>query len=515
MELRPYQAEAVRRVVAELRRVRSTLLVMATGTGKTVVFSTLAEIAQRRVLVVAHRDELIDQASDKLQLITGVRPETEKGASRASGQRLLKGYCSTVVSSVQTLGKISRIQRYPRDFFGLIVIDEAHRAALKNSGYRTIVEYFDTAKVVGVTATPDRLDRERIVGPGRIFASVAYEYQIASAIADGYLVPVRQGFVQVEGLDFVHVDGDMVPVLREEQHLHRIVEPTIRLAGERRTIVFAASVNHAVQLAKVFNRYRPGSAISLNGKSQRDYRKTVIERFREGKFQFLVNCSLFTEGFDDAGVACVAIASNTKSRSKYAQMVGRGTRPAVALPNETTAEQRRALIAESSKPDLLVLDFIGSTKDLSLQISVADVIATNTDKLSVKVAQRIKERIEAGDTRAVHEIEPEARLEVEEEQRKRAKTRAKFRTEYRDPLHPENRLATPKQRELIRKLTGTEPSPDLTKKQAGYWIGRIQKQPGTASPRQRVELFRCGVDLRTIRKLSYARAEELLKERKS
>ena len=184
MELRPYQAEARQAVHAGWDAGRSrTLLVLPTGTGKTVVFAAVAEDCVRagqRVLVLAHRGELLDQAADKILTATGLRCAVEKAE-----QTCLDSLFRITVGSVQSLMRPKRLEQFPHDYFGTILIDEAHHAITE--GYRRILSWFDGANVLGVTATSDRGDMRNL---GEVFDSLAYEYKLTQAIRDGYLCKI-------------------------------------------------------------------------------------------------------------------------------------------------------------------------------------------------------------------------------------------------------------------------------------------------------------------------------------
>lgn len=179
--LRPYQEAARKSIHTEWENGRlRTLLVLPTGTGKTIVFASVAADQVRagdRVLILAHRGELLEQAADKLQRSTGLVSAVEKAESTC-----LDSWYRVVVGSVQTLQRTARLERFPRDYFGTIIIDEAHHSI--TDGYRRILDYFGSAKVLGVTATPDRGDMRNL---GEVFDSLAYEYKLTDAIKDGYL----------------------------------------------------------------------------------------------------------------------------------------------------------------------------------------------------------------------------------------------------------------------------------------------------------------------------------------
>lgn len=337
-DLRPYQQAAIDAARDALREHRSTLLLMPTGCGKTVVFAEIARMTVERghrVLVLAHRNELLDQARDKLAA-AGVDAASEKASKRA-------GDAPVVVASVQSL-KGKRLAEFERDTFKLIVIDEAHHAAAKS--YRDVVAHFDQARVIGVTATGDRADGQ---GLGKVFDSVAYQYGLAEAIRDGWLAPIRAYRVRCTGLDLdtIKVRGDfhqgqLAEALRADRQLHEVVVPTLERVGDRPTIMFGVNVEHAFDLARVLNGYRPGCAMAVSGADKPKVRAEAVRAFMEGEVQFLVNCALYVEGFDAPNTAAVVIARPTKSRALFCQMVGRGTRLA------------------PGKTDCLILDFVGN-----------------------------------------------------------------------------------------------------------------------------------------------------------
>lgn len=412
MKLRPYQEQAEQCVHEALSDKRSTLVVQPTGTGKTVLFGNVAhKWTTGRVLIIAHREELIFQAADKIERITGEKPDIEMAEYRASRHGLMTR-SNVMVSSVQTLnagracercqqesldespfevndvpgakcedclgGVVRRMQRFDPMEFGLLIIDEAHHSTAPT--YRRIIEYFGrnpNLKVLGVTATPDRSDEEAL---GRVFESVAFEYGILEAINEGWLVPIQQQWITVDGLDLSSVrttagdlnEGDLEKIMLEEENLHGVVSPTIEVAGDRATLVFSSSVRHAELTTDIFNRHKPNSAICITGGTPKELRREMLERYSKGEYQYLCGCGVFLEGFDEPRIQVIAMARPTKSRALYAQAIGRGTRP-ISPPIEETEELRRAAIAASSKPDVLVLDFVGNCGRHKL-VSTADIL---------------------------------------------------------------------------------------------------------------------------------------------
>lgn len=296
-----------------------------------------------------------------------------------------------------------------------VVVHNCHHAPAKR--YQTLLDHFGPAKVLGVTATPDRLDG---LAMGATFDSAAFVYEIRDAIESGYLCPIRQKVVEVESLDLSRVktvagdlnQGQLAEVMEDERNLHELAAPAVELAGDRPTLVFTVSVEQAHLLEAVLNRYAgAGKAVALDGSADRDTRRRTIASYLSGEIQFLVNCALFTEGFDAPSTACVVMARPTKSRALYTQMLGRGTRIA------------------PGKDDLLVLDFAGNAGQHSL-ISALDVlegvIEDETKKLARKLAA--ENDLDILEALAAAEEELAARARLEEARRRRQTARAKYGT---------------------------------------------------------------------------------------
>lgn len=443
--LRPYQVAARDAVRASWCDHRSTLLVLATGAGKTF---TAGEILRERanvgrILWLAHRSELLDQAIDTIENRIGLGCELEKADARASTVGGLFG-SPVVVASVQTL-RGRRLERWARDSFTTIVVDEAHRGAAR--GYRDILSRFTNAKVLGLTATPDRGDG---VGLGAIFDDVAYQYDLRAAIRDGYLKPIVQKTIECADLDLSDVktvagdlaQGELEERLKLDAVLHQIAAPLVREAGDRPTIVFTAGVAQAHALVDVLASYTPvGNAVALDGTTPKELRTQRIAQFRAGEIQFLVNCGLFVEGFDAPECSCVAMARPTKSRGLYQQAVGRGTRTwpgTIDHLGDAPAEQRHAAIAASPAPNCLVLDFAGNAGRHRL-VSPLDVLAGRP--LPSDVETRAKELAESGkpSEEALAQAEAEAierDRRAEERRRREAKIAAEvaYRAKQVDPF---------------------------------------------------------------------------------
>lgn len=380
MILRGYQHDALAGIFKAWKEgKRSIILVMPTGTGKTVVFAALIRRCfPKRVMVVAHRQELIDQAADKISRLTGFRVEIEMGERRAqqSSDMFHKTAAPVVVASIQTLTAggdgCGRMGKFDPMNFDYVIIDEVHHAP--SDSYLKMIQYFSVnpnIKFLGVTATPNRTDDKAL---GKLFECVAFDYEIAEAIQDGYLVPIEQMFVTVGSIDFTNVrttagdlnGADVDAVMSSEKNLHPVANATMdAIRDGRRGLGFASSIHHAYVLANIMNRHRPGMAAAVSGKTDRVERAQIVSDFAKGKLQFMWNCGVFTEGFDDSGIQVVAMARPTKSTTLYMQMIGRGTRPhediAHSLNKINIDVMRRAHIAASKKPSCLVLDFVGNS----------------------------------------------------------------------------------------------------------------------------------------------------------
>lgn len=434
--LRSYQAESVRRVESEWREHRSTLLVLPTGSGKTVVAAEIIRRSfPRRALFLAHRKELVEQARDKIHAMTGWRVDTEMGEARADMSCMFGGP-RVVVSTIQTQASGGdgggRMSRFDPRIFGVVVVDEGHHSV--SAQWRRVLDWYTKnpdVRILGVTATPDRADEEAL---GQVYETVAYDYEIQDAIHDGWLVPVMQQMVHVEGLDFSgcrttagDLNGeDLAKVMEYEANLHKVVSPACEIIGGRRTLVFCASVDHAERVCELFNRHRSGMAAWVCGETPADDRTRINADFRSGKVQVVCNCGIYTEGADFPAVEVIIMARPTKSRSLYAQMAGRALRPADAIAHDLndhdSPDARRALIEASEKPSALIVDFVGNSGKHKLMSSV--------DILGGKESQHVRElaikRMSDGKPMAVGAALEAAAEEAREEQARATARRAKM-----------------------------------------------------------------------------------------
>lgn len=391
--IRDYQQTAYQNVFRDLQSARSTLVVMPTGTGKTVLFGCVArDWPNGRVLIVGHRDEIIHQAADKVGRICGEECAIEMGQERSNEEGYMYDKARVVVTSVQTMSRPSRHARFRPEEFGLIIKDEAHHATAET--YLRVLAHFRAnpeVKLLGVTATPDRADEEEL---GKVFETVAFEYGIRDAIKDGWLVPIQQQLVWVDGLDFSACrttagdlnQGDLAKIMEMEKALHGVVYPTMEIAGDRKTLVFTASVAQAERGAEIANRHIPGCAEWISGETPIEDRREILRRYANQDFQYLFNCAIALEGFDDPGIQVVAMARPTKSRALYSQAIGRGTRPLPGIVDGLGCPTARLeAIAESYKPNMLVLDFVGNSGRHKL-IHATDVLGCAYDDEELEAA---------------------------------------------------------------------------------------------------------------------------------
>lgn len=336
MQLRPYQEEARRAIHHEWETGNNrTLLVLPTGTGKTCVFSKVAEDCVSRgdkVLILAHRGELLDQAADKLYKMTNLRCAVEKAEEHS-----LDSFYNVTVGSVQTLQRDKRLNAFNPDYFKKIIVDEAHHCL--SDSYQKVLNHFTGAKVLGVTATPDRGDKKDL---GEFFDSLAYEYTLPQAIHEGYLSPIKALTIPLQ-LDLTGVSiqsgdfkaADLGTAL--DPYLEQIADEMTKHCKDRKTVVFLPLIATSQKFRDILNS-KGFRAAEVNGMSKD--REEILSDFENDKYNVLCNSMLLTEGWDCPSVDCIIVLRPTKVRSLYSQMVGRGTR------------------LYPGKEDLLLLDFL-------------------------------------------------------------------------------------------------------------------------------------------------------------
>lgn len=483
MELRPYQKEAVDAIYREWGAGnRHTLLVMATGLGKTVTFAAVCqkEVGEgRRVLILAHRGELLDQAADKIGRMTGLKCAVEK-----ADQTCLGSWRRVTVGSVQSLQRETRLSRFSPDYWDTIIIDEAHHAL--SDGYQSVIRYFPDACLLGVTATPDRGDMRSL---GQVFDSCAYEYGIDKGIRNGYLCPIVAETIPLK-IDLTDVrtqngdfaSGDLGDAL--EPYLDQIAAEMATRCKDRKTVVFLPLIVTSQKFCRILREYGL-TAAEVNGQSPD--RVEILQDFADGKYQVLCNSMLLTEGWDCPTVDCIVVLRPTKVRALYTQMVGRGLR---LSPN---------------KNDCLLLDFLWHTERHAL-VHPASILAKNDD-VAQKATEALETMAETGMPMDIMDVMEQAEKDVAKEreeslarQLKEMRHRAAKLVDplqymysisdedlagYEPVLPSEMAPPTKKQIELLEKR-GINPDTVTCAGMASMLIDRLinRQQMGLATPKQ-------------------------------
>lgn len=472
-DLRPYQAEAVNAVFRTWKTGRGTYIVLPTGTGKTVIFSTIAaKLAAdgKRVLIVAHRDELIKQAAQKLLDCTGIRCGIEKAALRSNGE-------SVVAGSVQSL-KRKRLAELPE--FDAVIIDEAHHAAAAT--YQTVLEHWPQALILGVTATPDRSDRKSLES---VFGPIAFEYTFERALKEGYLAPIRVEKIQLEiNLHGTEKNGDfqcegVADAL--EPYLTQIGQIIRTKCADRKTVVFLPLRRTAWMFTEYLQKIGV-KAVSVDGSMSDEDRERVLNRFISGECSVICNAMLLSEGWDCPQVDCVIVLRPTRSRSLYMQMVGRGTR-----------------VCEG-KEDLLLLDFLWlsdkynvcSPADLFESPAVREkirglmVAGVCIDDLEALSEQPKKDVTDEREKALAEELKKTGKQPEKQKKPKKLYSASGFYVWLEKTLPAGNQLpVTEAQARTLRNM-GIDPDSVSSKKQAGAVIGELisRQEKHMATPGQ-------------------------------
>lgn len=391
MGLRRYQQEAIEAIKKEWSEGhRRTILVMATGTGKTVTFNAIAqdEAEQgRKVLIIAHRSELLSQAQDKY--------DGETGFIKA-GELDIK---PVTVGSIQTLCR----HKWDSNLFDTIIIDECHHAVADT--YQNVLAQFPQAKVLGVSATIDRPGKRQLAS---CFDSIAYEYGLKKAINDGYLCPIQARTIPLNiDLSEVKVSvGDFeVNSIAEalEPYLPKIAESIKEYASNRKIVVFLPLIHIAQEFTEELRKVGL-VAKEVNGSSPD--RKEILEWFDKApKGSVLCNAMLLTEGWDCPSVDCIVVLRPTKVRALYTQMVGRGTRLA------------------DGKENLLLLDFLWLCQKHNL-CRPASLASDNDEDIKRVVKKTEEEQLDLFD--AVTDAEEARKNALAEALRKQTKKKSRL-----------------------------------------------------------------------------------------
>lgn len=349
--LRPYQNEALAAVHGAMQRgIRRPLVALPTGTGKTCLFAKVIEERPGRSLVIAHRDELLRQAGDKINSVT-------PGATAKIGYVKAEENdhdTPITIASVQTLSRQNRLEKVAPDY-QTVIIDECHHSAAES--YLRVIEYFNGFKddgplVLGVTATPERGDK---IGLDCVFQEIVYQRTMLDMIKEDFLcdltaieIKLKVDFNALHTRHGDYIDSEVEAFMKHADAPQHIVEAFKEHAGDRPTIVFTPTVAMAHDIAERF--VEAGfAAEGLDGTTPTQERRNILARLKSGQTQIVCNCGVLTEGFDEPSVACIITARPTKSKVLYIQMIGRGTRK------------------YPGKKDCLIMDVVGVPHSHDLQ----------------------------------------------------------------------------------------------------------------------------------------------------
>src|SRR5713226_3900034 len=328
MILYPFQREAKEAVLRHWENGnRAALVSLPTGSGKTIVFSDILQSSlsgnSDKGLVLVHRDELLRQAIEKLRLMwprAGIST-VEAGYGSYAGQITI----ASVMSVVRRLDEIPRINT--------VVTDEAHHAPARSwlKIYKRIGEVVPDWRHLGVTATPIRSKGASDLEA--IFGKPVYVKSIFELIVEGYLSPLKGLDVKTEiSVEDVGVNGgdfiaeELSKAINTEERNQLVVENYLELAADRKALVFAADLNHAKDLAAMFKSHGVNAAW-VSGETPLSLRRSFLKSLRKGEIRVIVNCMVFTEGFDEPSLDAILVARPTRSLVLYCQMIGRGLRP--------------------------------------------------------------------------------------------------------------------------------------------------------------------------------------------
>lgn len=376
MQDRPYQNDAHAAIKGEFGKGTTRQLIqMATGTGKTVVFSQLPERMKTelpgQMLILAHREELIDQAIAKMQLVNpSLKIDKEMAEHKAD-----PSVADVIVASVATLGRAnnSRIGKYNWPNIDKIVTDEAHHS-IANSYLNIydasgILQDGQKRLMLGVTATPQRGDGKALA---QLYQKISFVYTMRQAIEDGWLVEVRGVRVNTgTSLDGIKTTGgdyatdELAETVNTPQRNQLIVKAWLDNGQGRQTIGFTVDIKHAQDLAAMFVHFGiKAEAVWGNDPERKD----KLARHRQGETTILLNCGVLVEGYDDWQIGCVILGRPTKSSVLFTQMVGRGTRLEEGTGNLKVYQDLKYIkgVGKTIKSDCIVIDVVDSSSKHSL-----------------------------------------------------------------------------------------------------------------------------------------------------
>lgn len=495
---------------AEITGGQSTLVVAATGFGKTVLFAAVADLILNnkggRAVLLTHRDKLLWQAKGTF-LEFGRDCDVEMGEYKASSDGLYAR--DVLLMTVQTgrSGKYKkRFEKFDPADFSLCIVDEAHHAA--SNEFLECINHFKrnpNCNVLGVTATPDRHDEKAL---RTAFNTVAYVYGLQRAVNDGWLCPIQVQYHELEDYDLSNVEtrgGDFVVGQLESEllkHVSPCAQKLYEATNEELTLHFCAGVHQAVAMSDALNAIRPGIATYLLGNTPDERRVEIYQNFvPDGSIRYLVNVGVATEGFDQYGIQNISLDRPTKSRPLFEQMIGRGSRLWEGLDLSGDSDDRKERIALSQKPVNKIHDFVGVSSRHKL-VTVPDILGGN-DALNTAVVKRIRE---SGKPADVAQTMLSVAREFEEQERiirarEYQKGKATYRSQFIDPFNlfqiSETRssridgcIRLSERQVGVLRNAGYDPA-NLSSTQGKQLIGKLMERRGSnlATPKQ-VRLLR-------------------------
>ena len=392
MPLRTYQSACLDKSLERYQAgCNRQLVVMATGLGKAVLFATLRSHHnfEKRIMVLVHREELAAQAAQKIH---HWNPGLMVGVEMARSQS--RGMDSHVVASVPTLGRdgSKRLKKFDPAAFDCIVSDEAHHSC--SPQWARVLDYFGLMQSggpilsLGLTATPNRSDG---IGLRKCFDEIIYDMGIDAGIRDGFLVDLRCWRISTKtDLDSVRItagdfnEKDLAKEVNTPERNGMIVKAWARHAWDKKSLVFTANIQHALDLAEAFKALGvPAAAVWGDDPDRSD----KLQKHRRGELLVLVNCAVLTEGYDDPNIECIVLARPTKSALLLTQMIGRGTRMPEGCGHISE-------VGEQQKHDCIILDVVDTTSKHQLCTVPSLLGLPNNIDLRGQTYQKAKGQIE-------------------------------------------------------------------------------------------------------------------------
>lgn len=385
IQLREYQEEALNVIAKALSDgISKQLIVLPTGSRKTILMAAIAKHLNKRTLILSHREELIQQAFEKFKLYW---PEADIGICKAERDETNH---QIVIGSVQSCSKSKRLASLKDSAFDVLLIDEAHHATAES--YQKIIKELgfhtdQTKLLLGFTATPNRSDKDSL---GETFEKVTYSRSISTMIKAGYLSPaigrkILTNFslqnIKVQNGDFSICE--LAEIVNTPERNAFIAEKYKAYATDRKGVAFCVDVAHCKDLSASFEKVGITSK-AVWSEMPTEERRNVLEDLKAGRIQVAMSCGVLTEGFDEPSISCIAMARPTKSQSLYIQCIGRGLR------------------LWPGKQDCLVLDFTDKGHSLDSVMSLSKTMPNTLEIHESPTGEREK-------------IEKTAKIEVIEE----------------------------------------------------------------------------------------------------